>query len=593
MTYQAPVDDILQALKAAADLDKHLDDTFGMDQDTIRAVIEEAGKFAAEVLDPLSKVGDRAGSKLVDGTVVTPPGWKEAYQQFAAGGWSGLQGPEEYGGQALPAILGTAAAEIWNSSNMGFGLCPLLTHGAIDAIEAQGSEALKHMYLPKMVKGDWTGTMNLTEPHAGSDLGALKTRAVKQADGTYRIFGTKIFITYGDHEMTENIIHLVLARLPDAPAGTRGISLFLVPKVLVNADGSLGARNDVVCAGVEHKLGIHASPTCVMKYGEKGEGALGYLVGEENRGLNVMFIMMNAARLAVGMQGVAVAERATQQAIAYAKERKQGRSAGAKGSDMSPIIEHADVRRMIMTMKAMTQAARMICLVTAKETDISRRAKDPAVRAAAASRVALLTPIAKAFATDIGCEVASIGVQIHGGMGFIEETGAAQHYRDARILPIYEGTNGIQAMDLVGRKLPLEGGKVAATYIGELAAAVEEVRASNRPEFGRMAEKLGEAVAALGEASRWMGATLQKNPDAAMAGAVSYLRLFGLAAGGVYLAKGALAASRGQAVGNAQTAIALARFFAETQATAANGLKDTVMNGADATLLLTPDALSA
>ncbi len=593
MTYQAPVDDIMQALKASADLDKlTADGTLGVDEDTVRAVIEEAGKFASEVLEPLSKIGDRTGSKLVDGKVVTPPGWKEAYTQFAEGGWSGLQGPEEYGGQHLPAILGIATAELWNASNMGFGLCPLLTHGAIDAIEAQGSDELKKTYLPKMVTGEWTGTMNLTEPQAGSDLAALKTRAVKQADGTYRIFGTKIFITYGEHEMTDNIIHLVLARLPDAPPGTRGISLFLVPKMLVNKDGSLGAHNDVICAGVEHKLGIHASPTCVMKYGEKGEGAVGYLVGEENRGLNVMFIMMNAARLAVGVQGVAVADRATQAAIAYAKDRKQGKT-GTSKDEMVPIIQHADVRRMIMTMKALTQAARMICLVTAKETDVSRRAKDPAVRAAAANRVALLTPIAKAFSTDIGCEVASIGLQIHGGMGFIEETGAAQHYRDARILPIYEGTNGIQAMDLVGRKLPLEGGKVVEGYIRELAATVEDVRRSNRPELGRMADKLAEAVNALAEATRWMGATLQKNPDAAMAGAVPYLRLFGITAGGVYLAKGALAAARGTAVGSPEAAVALARFFAKTQATAATGLKETVMNGADATLALTPDLLAS
>ena len=593
MTYTAPVDDIMQALKAAADLDKLSGDTLGLDEDTMRAVIEEAGKFGDEVLEPLSKVGDRAGSKLIDGRVITPPGWKEAYQQFADGGWASLQGPEEFGGQHLPSMLGMAASEIWNSANMGFGLCPLLTHGAVDAIEAQGSDELKELYLPKMVKGEWTGTMNLTEPHAGSDLAALKSRAVKQADGTYRIFGTKIFITYGDHEMTENIIHLVLARLPDAPPGTRCISLFLVPKILVNKDGSLGARNDVVCAGVEHKLGIHASPTCVMKYGEKGEGAIGYLVGEENRGLNVMFIMMNAARLAVGVQGVAVAERATQQAIAYAKERKQGKSSLSPKAEMAPIIEHADVRRMIMTMKSLTQAARMICLVTAKETDVSRRAADPAVRAAAANRVALLTPIAKAFSTDIGCEVASMGVQIHGGMGFVEETGAAQHYRDARILPIYEGTNGIQAMDLVGRKLPLEGGKVVAAYIEELKATVEDVRASNRPEFARMSDKLGQGVSALADATRWMGETLPKNPDMAMAGAVPYLRLFGLVAGGVYLAKGALAAARGTGVGNSETAMALARFFAKTQVSAAVGLKDSVIGGADATLALTPDLLSA
>ncbi len=378
MTYQAPVDDIMQSLKTAAGLDELIGSGVleGVDEDTIRAVIEEAGKFGAEVLDPLSMPGDRTGSKLVDGKVVTPDGWKDAYKQFADGGWGALAAPEEWGGQNLPQVVATAAGEIWNAANLAFGLCPLLTFGAIDAIEAQGSDELKKTYLPKMVTGEWTGTMNLTEPHAGSDLGALKTKAVKQADGTYRIFGTKIFITYGDHEMTDNIVHLVLARLPDAPPGTRGISLFVVPKYLVNKDGSLGARNDVVCAGVEHKLGIHASPTCVMKYGEK-DGAIGYLVGEENRGLNVMFIMMNAARLAVGTQGVSVAERATQQAIAYAKDRRQGRTASSKGGEMGPIIEHADIRRTLMTMKALTQAARAICLVTARETDVAAPRQGP------------------------------------------------------------------------------------------------------------------------------------------------------------------------------------------------------------------------
>jgi alkylation response protein AidB-like acyl-CoA dehydrogenase len=594
MTYQAPVDDIMHALKTAAGLDSLIASGVleGVDEETIRAVIAEAGKFAAEILEPLDTLGDRTGSKLVDGKVVTPPGWKEAYAQYVAGGWNGLSAPIHWGGQGLPHVLATAAAEIYDAANLSFGLCPLLTHGAIDALEAQGSEELKRTYLPRMVTGEWTGTMNLTEPHAGSDLGALRTRAERRPDGTYRIFGTKIFITYGDHEMTENIIHLVLARLPDAPPGTRGISLFLVPKHLVNADGSLGARNDVVCAGVEHKLGIHASPTCVMKYGEK-DGAVGYLVGEENRGLNVMFIMMNAARLAVGVQGVALAERATQRALRYARERKQGRTAATRGDDMAPIIEHPDIRRSLMTMKALTQAARAICLVTARETDIARRAKDPAARAAAANRVALLTPVAKAFSTDIGCEVASIGVQVHGGMGFIEETGAAQTYRDARILPIYEGTNGIQALDLVTRKLPLEGGKVVADYIGELQRTVEEVRASNRPEFGRMGERLGETVTALAEASRWMGSALQKSPEAAMAGATPYLRLFGLAAGGIYLARGALAAARNGGAGASAQPIALARFFAENLATAAPGLKDTVVGGADSTLMLAPEALSA
>jgi acyl-CoA dehydrogenase len=593
MTYQAPVDDILHALKSAADLDDLLAHGLldGVDEDTIRAVINEAGKFGAEVLDPLSAPGDRVGSKLIDGKVVTPPGWSQAYQQFAAGGWGALAAPEEWGGQNLPQVVATAAGEVWNASNLAFGLCPLLTFGAIDAVEAQGSEQLKRTYLPKMVSGEWTGTMNLTEPHAGSDLSQLKTRAVKQADGSYRLTGTKIFITYGDHEMTQNIIHLVLARLPDAPPGTRGISLFLVPKYLVNKDGSLGARNDVECAGLEHKLGIHASPTCVMKYGEKGAGAIGYLVGEENRGLNVMFIMMNAARLAVGVQGVAVAERATQLATAYAKERRQGRSAGSTGDTMAPIVEHADIRRSLMTMKALTQAARAICLVTAKETDVARRAKREAERAQAQARVALLTPVAKAFATDIGCEVASIGVQVHGGMGFIEETGAAQIYRDARILPIYEGTNGIQAIDLVTRKLPLGGGKVMEAYIAELKQTADAVRASNHREFGRMGERLDEAVSALAQASRWMGEVLSSNPDAALAGASPYLRLFGLAAGGVYLAKGALAAVRTGGA-NAQ-AVAVARFFAETLATAAPGLKETVLAGAEATLAMTPESLSA
>jgi acyl-CoA dehydrogenase len=594
MTYQAPVDDIMRSLKTAGGLDELIASGVlgGVDEDTIRAVLEEAGKFGAEVLDPLSAPGDRTGSKLVDGKVVTPPGWKEAYKQFAEGGWGSLSAPEEWGGQNLPQVIATAAGEIWNSANLAFGLCPLLTHGAIDAIEAQGSDELKKTYLPKMVTGEWTGTMNLTEPHAGSDLGVLKSRAEPQGDGTYRIFGTKIFITYGDHEMTDNIIHLVLARLPDAPPGTRGISLFLVPKYLVNKDGSIGARNDLVCAGLEHKLGIHASPTAVMKYGEK-DGAIGYLVGEENRGLNVMFIMMNAARLAVGTQGVSVAERATQRALAYARDRKQGRSAHTKGTDMAPIIEHPDIRRNLLTMMALTQAARAICLVTAKETDVARRSKDAAERAAAGQRVALLTPIAKAFSTDIGCEVASIGVQVHGGMGFIEETGAAQIYRDARILPIYEGTNGIQALDLVTRKIPLEGGKVVEGYIRELQKTVEDVRASNRPEFGRMGERLAEAVASLAEATRFIGMSLQKNQDAALAGATPYLRLFGLASGGVYLARGALAAAReGGGNGQAQP-IAIARFFAENIASAALGLKETVIGGADSTLMLAPEALSA
>ncbi len=595
MTYKAPVDDILFTLKTAVDLPGLIARGVyeGLDGDTVRAVLDEAGKFAAEVLAPLNRTGDETASKLIDGKVATPPGWKEAYRAFAAGGWSALPCPAEFGGQGLPEIVSMAVCEIWNSANLSFGLCPLLTQGAIDALSLHGSPELKAKYLPKMISGEWTGTMNLTEPQAGSDLGALTTRAVKQAEGHYRVFGTKIFITYGDHDLTDNIIHMVLARLPDAPPGTKGISLFLVPKRLVNADGSLGEPNDVIVAGVEHKLGIHASPTCVLKYGEK-EGAIGYLVGEENRGLATMFIMMNAARLAVGVQGVAIAERATQQAIGYAGERRQGRSTRQAGDGMVSIIEHPEIRRTLSTMKAMTQAARAICLATAREIDLSHLAKTEEERQLASARAALLTPVAKAFSTDIGCEVASMGVQIHGGMGFIEETGAAQFYRDARILPIYEGTNGIQAIDLVTRKLPLGRGKIVESYISELRATAEEVRASNQPAFGRMGDRLAQAVVALNAATRWLARALETDLDAALAGATPYLRLFGLTAGGVYLARGALAAARdGSARNGNGTQMALATFFAENLAVTAPGLGETVCHGAQSALALTPGQLSA
>lgn len=593
MTYQAPVEDILFALKSAADLPKLIEQGlyYGLDEDTLRAIIEEAGKFGADVLDPLNRHGDTSGSKLSDGKVTTPEGWQSAYKQFCDGGWNALTGPETHGGQELPEIVSSATAEIWNASNLSFGLCPLLTMGAIDALKQHGSEELVEKFLPKMVSGEWTGTMNLTEPHAGSDLSTIRSRAEPQGDGTYKIFGTKIYITYGDHDLTDNIVHMVLARLPDAPEGTRGISLFLVPKFLVNDDGSIGERNDVVTAGVEHKLGIHASPTCVLKYGEK-DGAIGYLVGQENRGLNAMFTMMNAARLAVGLQGVAIADRATQRALAYANERPQGRGPTAKRGEMSPIIEHADIRRTILTMKSMTQAARCICLVTARELDIAERGATEEERQRGEMLSALLTPVAKAFSTDIGVEVASMGVQVHGGMGFMEETGAAQYYRDARILPIYEGTNGIQAIDLITRKLPLGDGAVVAAFIDDLAETVEEVRASNQPAFGKMAERLGEALDALREASLWIGQQLQTNPEAALAGATPYLRLFGLAAGGVYLAKGALAAKRENGAGESDY-IALARFFAETQVPVARGLALSITDGADGLLAIPVARLSA
>ena len=588
MSYEAPVDDILFALKTAADFSGEMDKggSHGLDEDTLRAILEEAGKFAGEQLAPLNKAGDRTPSRWANGHVVTPMGWKEAYGAFREAGWSALPCPEQYGGQALPETVAMAVCEMWNAANLSFGLCPLLTQGAIDALHAGGSDKLKKDYLPRMVSGEWTGTMNLTEPHAGSDLSVITARAERHEDGTYRIFGTKIFITYGDHDLTENIIHLVLARLPDAPSGTRGISLFLVPKRLVNADGSLGAENDVVCAGLEHKLGIHGSPTAVMKFGEK-DGAIGYLVGQENRGLNTMFIMMNAARLAVGIQGVAVAERATQHAVSYAKERRQGRTATSAG--MVAIAEHPDVRRNLLTMKALTRAARAICYATAADIDRARHAATEADRRAASDRAALLTPVAKAFSTDIGCEVASIGVQVHGGMGFIEETGAAQYYRDARILPIYEGTNGIQAIDLVTRKLPLAGGNLIKQVIAEFEATARQLKTLNRLEIGRMGQRLSSTVVAFAEATAWMLEAIEHSPNLALAGATPYLRLFGLAAGGHYLAKGALA---GLEVGgpHAMESVALARFFAENISVAGPGLASVVTSGGHSVIGAIPES---
>ena len=594
MTYRPPVDDLLTAMTSASGLPSLM--TAGLiadlDDDTIRSVLEEAGKFASEVLAPLNRIGDEQGSTAKDGVVTTPDGWIEAYKQFSESGWSALPCAPEFGGQGLPQTVAMAVSEMWGAANMSFGLAPLLTQGAINAITARGSDELKAKYLPKMVSGEWTGTMNLTEPHAGSDVGALRTRAEPQPDGTYRIFGTKIFISYGEHDLTENIIHLVLARLPDAPAGTSGISLFAVPKFLVNDDGSLGARNDVVCASVEEKLGIHASPTCVMAYGEK-DGAIGYIVGEVNRGLQAMFIMMNEARLAVGVQGVSVAERATQAAVAFANERKQGRAIGEKRDGMTEIVNHADIRRTIMTMKAMTQAARAICLATAGSIDEATLGADDATRKVGHLRSALLTPIAKAYSTDAGCEVASLGVQIHGGMGFVEETGAAQYYRDARILPIYEGTNGIQAIDLVTRKVPLEGGAVVAAYIGELKDMVKEVRESNLPAFANTADLLDSSIAALENATAWIGTTLSSEPNTALAVATPYLRLFGETAGGCYLARAALHTSRQDNPARTDRQIAIARFFAENICVGAQGLAATVTSGAASVLALSPEELSA
>jgi acyl-CoA dehydrogenase len=582
MTYRAPINDMLLALNHGAGLQAALKaGHYGdFDGDIAAAVLEEAGKLATDLLAPLNRVGDEHGIKLADGKVTTAPGWPDAYQRWIAGGWNAVSGPEAFGGQGLPLAINAACTEIWSASNAAFGLCPLLTLSAIEALDAHGSVELKNTYLAKLVSGQWTGTMQLTEPQAGSDVGALRTRAERASDGSYRIKGTKNFITYGDHDMTDNIVHFVLARLPDSPAGTKGISLFLVPKFRVNADGSLGARNDVYPSGVEHKLGMHASPTCTMTMGDQG-GAIGYLIGEENRGMQCMFTMMNQARLAVGLEGVGLADRAYQQALAFAQERKQGRAIGKTGDGMDTIIVHPDVKRMLMQMRALTAAARTICYATAVAIDISVRAKDTKVRAEASARGALLTPIAKAFSTDIGNEVAYLGVQIHGGMGFIEETGAAQHSRDARITSIYEGTNGIQSIDLVTRKLAANGGASVAALLNELSGIVSKVEASNDPAFGTTGPKLRDALGSLDRASKWLLERVASKPNEALAGATPYLRLFGSTLGGCMLAGEALAA-RDASDGDQQRYVTLARFFAENISVQAASLEKTVTDGADA-----------
>ena len=570
MTYRAPLADIAFALKYAAGLKAGLaEGLYGdLDEQTVNSVLEEAGRFAGDVIAPLNRIGDRSGTPFKDGAVTTPPGWKEAYTAWAAAGWNGVAAPAEWGGQELPHAVNAACIEMWNSGSMAFGIGPALTMAAIDALAAYGNNDLKARYLGKLISGEWMGTMQLTESQAGSDVGALRTRATRASDGTYRITGSKIFITYGEHDLTDNIIHFVLARLPNSPPGTKGVSLFLVPKVMLNEDGTLGKRNDVRAHSVEHKLGIHGSPTCTMIYGDQG-GATGFLIGEEHKGMLCMFTMMNQTRLAVGLQGVAVAELATQQAIGYARERKQG-AGGA-------IIAYPDVKRMLLTMRASTAAARAICYATAVAIDRSQRGKTEAVRQTAHKRASLLTPVAKAFSTDIGIEVASLGVQVHGGMGYIEETGAAQHYRDARIAAIYEGTNGIQAIDLVMRKLPLEGGDAVRAYLDELRQTLKAVLATNDPAFGNTGYRLGQLIGCVDRATQWLLA--QRGSDAALAGATPYLRMIGTLAGGCMLAEQALAALRESGDGAAR--IALTRFFAENIAPPASGLERSITEGAE------------
>jgi 3-(methylthio)propanoyl-CoA dehydrogenase len=599
--YQAPLRDMRFVLNEVLDA-AQLSQLPGLEAatpDVVDAVLEEAGKMATGAIGVLNSVGDEQGSQLVDGEVKTPDGFKAAYQTFIDGGWNGLAFPEAIGGQGLPFTVGLAVNEMITSSNLAFSLCPLLTTGAVEALMKHATPALRDKYLEKLVTGEWTGTMNLTEPHAGSDVGALKSRAEPQGDGSFRIRGTKIFITYGDHDLTENIVHLVLARTPGSPPGTKGISLFLVPKFMVNDDGSLGERNDLRCVSLEHKLGIHASPTAVMSYGDN-EGAIGWLVGEENKGMSCMFTMMNHARLMVGLEGLAVADRAYQQALDYARERKQGRRPGQPTDVDAPIIEHPDVRRMLMTMKATVEAMRGVALSAGIAYDIAKHHPDEAVRADNQARVDLLTPVVKAWCTDMGVDIASLGVQVHGGMGFIEETGAAQHYRDARIAPIYEGTNGIQALDLVGRKMMQAGGKSLDDYVAEIRTVCADLR-KEKDADGHLAEidsALGASADALESATAWLREAMGRSYDDAAAGATSYLRMFGTVAGGFMLARSALAAHRalnesGDNTGFYRNKIVTARFFAEQVLPQAAALLGPVTRGADTLYAIEPELMGA
>ena len=558
--YRAPIADLMFSLEhvvgypdvAALPGFEHAD------IETVRDIITEAGDFMTELVAPTNRESDTIGAKRnEDGSVTTPPGFIKAYDAYVEAGWGGVPLPEEFGGGGFPRTVGLMLQEMMLSSNMAFALCPLLTQGAIEAILNYGSDEQKATYLPKMVTGEWSGTMNLTEPQAGTDVGALSTRAVKNDDGSYAITGQKIFITFGEHDLAEEIVHLVLARTPGAPEGTKGISCFIVPKVMVNDDGSLGKRNAVECLSIEEKLGIHGSPTCVMNY----EEATGYLIGEENKGMRIMFVMMNSARLSVGMQGVSVAERAYQQSLAYAQERRQGLAIGATGTN-SAIIEYPDVRRMLMTQKAYIEAARHIHLLNAINVDISTNHPDEKTRTRANEIVGLLTPICKSFGTDLGNELTSIALQIHGGMGYIEETGAAQHYRDVRIAAIYEGTNGVQAADLVGRKLGVRRGSSFNEYIAEIGS-IDKALAKAGRDFASIRSNLSESVTALKKTTGWMLRHGLGDPNSILAGSSPYLRMWGVTLGGWLLAKGALAAAESGDKNLAEEKLVLARFYAE------------------------------
>ena len=599
MSYTAPVKDMLFNIQHLAAIDElaKLPAFADAGFETAQAVLEESAKFSEGVLSPLNWEGDKHPSSWQQGVVTTTPGFKEAFKQYVEGGWQGLQHPLDFGGQGLPKTIGAACGEMLNSANMSFALCPMLTDGAIEALLTAGSDELNATYLEKMVSGQWTGTMNLTEPQAGSDLAAVRSRAEPQPDSAYKVFGTKIYITYGEHDMAENIVHLVLARVTGAPEGVKGISLFVVPKFMVNADGSLGARNDVHCVSIEHKLGIKASPTAVLQYGDHG-GAVGYLVGQENRGLEYMFIMMNSARFAVGVQGIAIAERAYQKAVQFAKDRVQSRPVDGSLPSSGPIIHHPDVKRMLMTMRANIEGCRAMATVAAAAYDASHHHADAEVRKQNLAFYEFLVPLIKGFSTEMSQDVTSLGVQVHGGMGYIEETGAAQYFRDARILTIYEGTTAIQANDLVGRKTARDGGQTAKAIVAQIEITEAALRGQGGADALAVAKRLQAARLALLDVIDFVASHTKTSPNAVFAGSVPYLMLAGNVMAGWQMARGLLAAEQALAtddcgtygVGFMRAKITTARFYADHLLTKAPGLRDSIVEGADSVTALALDA---
>ena len=595
MSYTAPIKDMLFAMEHLANLEQvaQIPGFEDAGLETAQAVLEESAKLCEGVVEPLNIAGDTQPSSFDSGKVTTTPGFKEAYQQFMEGGWQGLQHPTDFGGQGLPKTIGAACVEMLNASNISFALCPLLTDGAIEALLTAGSDALKATYLEKLISGEWTGSMNLTEPQAGSDLALVRTKAEPQPDGTYKVFGTKIFITYGEHDMADNIVHLVLARVAGAPEGVKGISLFVVPKFMVNADGSLGARNDVHCVSIEHKMGIKASPTAVLQYGDNG-GAIGYLVGEENRGLEYMFIMMNAARYGVGMQGIGVSERAYQRAVQYARDRVQSRPVDGSVAGSAAIIHHPDVRRMLMTMRAITEGCRAMATTAAAAYDAAHHHPDAEVRKANAEFYEFMVPLVKGYSTESSLEVTSLGVQVHGGMGFIEETGAAQYYRDAKILTIYEGTTAIQANDLVGRKTARDGGKNAKDIAAQIAKTESELQASGTPAAQAMALHLKNAREAFLDVVDFVAGKAKASPNAVYAGSVPYLMLTGNLVAGWQMGRALLVAqakaAQGEDVAFMQAKVVTAQFYAEHILTRTTSLRDSILAGGESACALPLEA---